>query len=168
MVVEAALWQPDGAAEEGCSITGGGREASLGTVPPSSLSHHMPSSCSATGGALCRHLCTLFKCPARVCVWHQRMWQGLHCRLATAAMWCRYRYSPAPCRTVQLQPRPTRLPPGDAARHLLVRRAAAQLAPPELTPTCHPARFSSQQGQIVKKWVREVLAFGYPAAVSKT
>ena len=95
LVVEAALWQPDGAAEEGCSITGGGWEASLGTVPPISLSHHMPSSCSATGGALCRHLCTLFKCPACVCVWHQRMWQGLHCRLATAAMWCRYRYSPA-------------------------------------------------------------------------
>ena len=68
LVVEAALWQPDGAAEEGCSITGGGWEASLGTVPPISLSHQMPSSCSATGGALCRHLCTLFKCPARVCV----------------------------------------------------------------------------------------------------
>ena len=149
LVVEAALWQPDGAAEEGCSITGGGWEASLGTVPPISLSHQMPSSCSATGGALCRHLCTLFKCPARVCVWHQRMWQGLHCRLATAAMWCRYRYSPA-CPPV---PRPagcgTREWRGTALA--VLERHPAQLASPELTPTCHPARFSSQQGQIVKK-----------------
>ena len=86
----------------------------------------------------------------RVCVWHQGMWQGLHCRLATAAMWCRYRYSPA-CPPV---PRPagcgTREWRGTALAVLV--RHPAQLASPELTPTCHPARFSSQQGeQIVKK-----------------
>ena len=84
-----------------------------------------------------------------VCVWHQRMWQGLHCRLATAAMWCRYRYSPA-CPPV---PRPagcgTREWRGTALA--VLERHPAQLASPELTPTCHPARFSSQQGQIVKK-----------------
>ena len=103
--------------------------------------------------AHCRHLCTLFKCPAGVCGRHQRMWQG-----SIVGPWrpcgavCRYRYSPAEPH----RPAPAAAADPVAARRrgtafaVLVRRAA-QLAPPELTPTCHPARFSSQQGQKVKK-----------------
>ena len=160
LYVEAALWQPDGAAEEGCSITGGGREASLGTVPPISLSHHMASSCSATGGALCRHLCTLFKCPACVCV--------CVCGISGCGRGCIVGLPRRPCGAgidiPQLACPPVPRPAGCRTREwrgtalaVLVRHPA-QLASPELTPTCHPARFSSQQGKIVKKGVREVLA----------
>ena len=153
LVVEAALWQPDGAAEEGCSITGGGREASLGTVPPISLSHHMASSCSATGGALCRHLCTLFKCPACVCV--------CVCGISGCGRGCIVGLPRRPCGAgidiPQLACPPVPRPAGCGTREwrgtalAVLERHPAQLASPELTPTCHPARFSSQQGQIVKK-----------------
>ena len=150
MDVEAALWQPDGAAEEGCSITG------VVGKPPWELCHQAPSPTTClhpaarqVGRSVATCARSLNVQPACVCVWHQRMWQGLHCRLATAAMWCRYRYSPA-CPPV---PRPagcgTREWRGTALAVLL--RHPAQLASPELTPTCHPARISSQQGQKVKK-----------------
>ena len=47
---------------------------------------------------------------------------------------------------------PGAAPASGAARHLRSWCGTQpQLASPELTPTCHPARFSSQQGQKVKK-----------------
>ena len=72
--------------------------------PPWELCHQSPSPTTwlhpaarqvGRSVATCARSLNVQRACVCVCVWHQRMWQGLHCRLATAAMWCRYRYSPA-------------------------------------------------------------------------
>ena len=60
-----------------------------------------------------------------------------------AAMWCRLPVSIFPS-----SPASSRVHPGAAWRRgtaFAVPRAAAQLTPPELTPTCRPARFSTAE-----------------------